>query len=513
MTASAHKRARASVAVGALTMIFGALLAFAPGAAAEAGGNGNGKGPNQEGGDEEQRSVDVCHATSSDEKNPYNLIPVNISSSDGSLGNGENDHTGHSDDIIPPYTIGGVVFPGQNWTTENEAIWNNGCNVPDSESEEEATLTVVKVVTGAVPDDGWSFDFSVTDEADDVTLSGAKTDSSDSQELTVTPGSYDIVELDDGDATFVSFECTDDNADPEADPVDESADASDLTATVVLEDGDAVTCTFVNDFPEEENEEATLTVVKQVTGAVPAGGWSFDFSVTGQVDGVTLSGAGTDTSDSEDLTVTPGTYDIEELDDGAATFASFECVDDDALPEADPVDDSDDASDLTATVELADGDAVTCTFVNDFPEEVITETVPEIIPEITPPVPPVTPPVEQTPPVIDIGEPDLVENENVEVESEEVEVEDDEVPEIEEEDDSEVLGANVVRTLPRTGRESSQLALFGFALLLFGAVLTITSRRRVAVTAAATPSPRSGEGVGVAAGLLALGAVTSFLRR
>ena len=90
--------------------------------------------------------VDICHATGSD-SNPYVSINVAEESVDG---DGQGDHySEHSEDIIPP--ISGI-HEGLNWTTEGQAIWNNGCKpvasttsttsttVPDEcdESEDES---------------------------------------------------------------------------------------------------------------------------------------------------------------------------------------------------------------------------------------------------------------------------------------------------------------------------------------------------------------------------------------
>jgi len=97
--------------------------------------------------DENFHKVTICHRTNS-VTNPYTVNTVDISSTDGSLGNGSNDHTRHEGpvfdfyapdapgyhttyptprngdqwgDIIPPYTWGTgssqVQFPGMNWTT------------------------------------------------------------------------------------------------------------------------------------------------------------------------------------------------------------------------------------------------------------------------------------------------------------------------------------------------------------------------------------------------------------
>ena len=84
-------------------------------------------------------SVIICHATNSD-TNPYVTESPNIQN-DGSLVGGHLDHTGPIwfdgiigawGDIIPPFTLDGRSYLGQNWTTEGQAFYNNGCNIPSS---------------------------------------------------------------------------------------------------------------------------------------------------------------------------------------------------------------------------------------------------------------------------------------------------------------------------------------------------------------------------------------------
>ena len=281
--------------------------------------------------------------------------------------------------------------------------------------EIEASLTVVKEVTGAVPADGWSFDFDITGDHD-VTLSGAQSEPSDAESQTVDPGDYTIAEtLDDG-AAFVSWTCTDDNDD---DAVVSSSEGQDLSADVTLADGDAVTCTFVNDFPAVlDDEVAKLTIVKEVTGDVPAE-WSFDFDVTGGDDvdqGVTLNGTSAVVSDAESVDLDPGSYTVTEVADAVATFESVTCTDDndeDAVL-------STSTTDPAAAVTLADGDAVTCTFTNDYPD-VQDSTV--------------------------------------------------------DKDETAVLGVSTTRTLPRTGSGGTVLPAMGFALVALGLSLTLGSRR------------------------------------
>jgi hypothetical protein len=88
--------------------------------------------------------VTICHGTDS-VTNPYNQESVNADSADGDTSNdhGQADHSTHTGpiatsetvaqalkdaktawgDIIPPHDS----YAGLNWTTDGQAIWNNGC--------------------------------------------------------------------------------------------------------------------------------------------------------------------------------------------------------------------------------------------------------------------------------------------------------------------------------------------------------------------------------------------------
>ncbi len=89
--------------------------------------------------------VTICHRTDA-VTNPYEQIDVDVSAADGDTGNdnGLGDHSEHTGpvatsqtvaqalkdldekwgDIIPPHD----AYAGLNWTTEGQAIYNNGCN-------------------------------------------------------------------------------------------------------------------------------------------------------------------------------------------------------------------------------------------------------------------------------------------------------------------------------------------------------------------------------------------------
>ncbi|MEV7395760.1 hypothetical protein [Aeromicrobium sp. NPDC092404] len=88
--------------------------------------------------------ITICHSTSS-ETNPYVQNAPNAS---GDL----HGHTGHTGglfptpgwgDIIPPFEFDGEQYPGLNWTAEGQAIYNNGCDLPDEPPVELINATPV----------------------------------------------------------------------------------------------------------------------------------------------------------------------------------------------------------------------------------------------------------------------------------------------------------------------------------------------------------------------------------
>jgi hypothetical protein len=78
--------------------------------------------------DDTSKKIFICHATSSS-SNPYTRPEVSVSSI---ITNDPNGHGTHEDDIIPPFTYvkQGVdgSYPGKNWTTYGQWLYNNGCS-------------------------------------------------------------------------------------------------------------------------------------------------------------------------------------------------------------------------------------------------------------------------------------------------------------------------------------------------------------------------------------------------
>lgn len=87
-------------------------------------------------------NVTLCHATHSD-SNPFVVITVDPAGAfDGHLGDGRGNHQ-DGEDIIPPFVYEGETY-SQNWNEAGQAIFNNGCEVPDVD---EPTTTVPPTTT------------------------------------------------------------------------------------------------------------------------------------------------------------------------------------------------------------------------------------------------------------------------------------------------------------------------------------------------------------------------------
>lgn len=118
----------------------------------------------------QQAKETICHATSS-HSNPYTQESPNIQN-DGSLSGGHLNHTGpvfpasNWGDIIPPYTHGNFSYPGLNWTTAGQAIWNNDCNVPSPTATPTPTIKPTATPTPKVGCDKDHHDYWKDDDKD-----------------------------------------------------------------------------------------------------------------------------------------------------------------------------------------------------------------------------------------------------------------------------------------------------------------------------------------------------------
>lgn len=72
--------------------------------------------------DNADTNVFVCHATG----DGYDRVGVTLQEA-------MDTHSGHADDIIPPFNNEGTEFAGQNYDGEGRDIWNNGCNDPNED--------------------------------------------------------------------------------------------------------------------------------------------------------------------------------------------------------------------------------------------------------------------------------------------------------------------------------------------------------------------------------------------
>jgi len=146
-----------------------------------------------------EKKVTICHASDS-QTNPYIEQEPNksadVSGHDGH--NGTIWYSGIADhpwgDIIPPFYYVGGYYIGQNWTTEGQTIWNNGCVIPPT----TGTLTVVKHVVNSGAGSNTADDFSLsvtganaTPNAFSGSESGTAVTVDGSAAYSVTEGTYD----------------------------------------------------------------------------------------------------------------------------------------------------------------------------------------------------------------------------------------------------------------------------------------------------------------------------------
>lgn len=195
------------------------------------------------------------------------------------------------------------------------------------------TIVVVKNVEGANGEFDFTRDWPAADTAFTLTTTGPE-DSGSETFANLAPGAYSVSELaEDGyDGVVV---CSDD-----------SALITDLTAAITLDAGETITCTWTN------TQRGTLVVVKETT---TESNQSFGFEWA--PDGGSSTGFDLSDGTSYSTTLAPGDYAVTELDLAGWSLTGVICLD----GEGESTGSIDDAE---ATVAIASGETVTCTYTN-----------------------------------------------------------------------------------------------------------------------------------------------------
>jgi len=220
--------------------------------------------------------VTICHATDS-HTNPYTTNTVNRSAVDEENNqylNGHGDHTGvvwypgvadHSwGDIIPPFTnaVTGTSFPGMNWTTEGQAIYDNGCTYVAPENVIlRLKKTVINDNEGTLNAD--QFGIGIEGISTPVFGNPVSTDGDTAVYVTASsfaPLGHPIVVSEDDTAGYNEGEWVCANTDTGA----IVANGSDLTVSVTIEPGNDVTCAIVNNDESDVQPEPTKIVINKI---------------------------------------------------------------------------------------------------------------------------------------------------------------------------------------------------------------------------------------------------------
>lgn len=192
------------------------------------------------------------------------------------------------------------------------------------------TVTITKAVSGAATSD-WAFGGNLGD----FTLPAA---GGERVFARLAPGSYAVIEAARPGWSLASLTCIDPNFNTQV-------SLATATATISLEPGESVACTFAN-----VAAAGSITIVKQVNGVATAP-WTFD----GTLGAFNIPAAG---GEQRFDNVAPGSYTIRERTPEGWRVSALTCVDPDGGSSGDPLL-------ATAVVDLDGGEAVTCTFVND----------------------------------------------------------------------------------------------------------------------------------------------------
>ena len=218
------------------------------------------------------------------------------------------------------------------------------------ENTKGASLTVVKVTDPA--SDPQDFDFDLTGSgvpADldlDTDAGNATLPSQDTFTLNAAQlGAHSVTESEQAGWDLTDLDCTGAGA-------DSSTDLGDRSATLDIDAGETVVCTFTN------TKRAELTIVKATD---PANfDLAFAFAITGatasdfDADGLFSLNAVNDASDSKTALVRPGSYTTTETVPAGWDLTGIDCSADGDAQE----------TSTAVTVQADPGDSITCTFTN-----------------------------------------------------------------------------------------------------------------------------------------------------
>ena len=147
---------RTAIGLAGVAAAAGAIMVLSAGGATAAP-NSPAQAPKGTGGQQQQ----ICHRTNSN-TNPYVSIHPDVSSIVKKSG-----HDGHNGpiwdptlkaqhikwgDIIPPFDYGNNQhYDGKNWTAEGQAIFNNGCVIPSTQTSTPPESTPVTTPVETTP--------------------------------------------------------------------------------------------------------------------------------------------------------------------------------------------------------------------------------------------------------------------------------------------------------------------------------------------------------------------------
>lgn len=224
------------------------------------------------------------------------------------------------------------------------------------------TPGTIAIVKQTEPDDPQDFafsgdlgDFQLDDDGTQPTTPVTPTDGDDqlpnARTFEVQPGEFTVTEAEQAGFRLTDIDCND---------ADATEDEANRSATIVIDSDEAVACTFTN------VKDGVITVVKDTVPDDPQ-----DFRFTGVEDGdgqFELDDDGveeelkpeTDADEQQPSTVSfsraPGEYPLTEDEVEGFVLSDVDCDDDDS---------TEDEAERTATIQLAAGEEVTCTFVNE----------------------------------------------------------------------------------------------------------------------------------------------------